>query len=159
MPVRTRIAALLAALVLTLGLSSAVASPAHAAYIDCWTGYACVFDGQNGTGALLFASNAPRGSCVNIPSSVNDRATSYVNRLSGRGFQVYRDAGCQGHALHKDNGYGGSTQPFPPLNAPYPTYLNASGNFINIDNEVLPGCGHPDHCDNNIASSFFFNNG
>ncbi len=71
--------------------------------------------------------------------------------------QVYRDANCTGHGLHKDNGFGGSTQPFPSLNAPYPQYLNSNGNFIQIDNLVLPGCSQPDHCDNDKATSIFFN--
>lgn len=147
-----RIRSVFVVLLTTLGLV-AVASPARADFSECWTTYACVFSGANGTGTLLFASDAPPGSCVNLPGSANDLAMSYINRLGNRHFQIYRNAGCSGHALHKNNGFGGATQPFPPAGD------NRLGNFINIDNQAIPGCGQPDHCDNRVATSFYFNNG
>jgi hypothetical protein len=143
-----------AALSLVLGFSAVVviAAPAHAAYSDCWTGNFCLFDGNDGSGQLLFSTSAPRGTCVNIPTNENDRANSYINRLGVRYAQVYRDANCTGHGLHKTNGFGGPSQPFPPAGD------NRQGSFINVNNVVLPGCSNPDHCDRNIATSIWLNN-
>lgn len=149
-----------AALLLGAGLAVTAATPAQAAFIDCPNGRVCLFRDLNGTGGILVSIAWSPGTCYNVPTDANDRATSYVNRLPGtRHMQVYRNAGCSGHALHKDNGFGGSTQPFPSLNAPYPEYLNSSGNFINVDSPVIPGCSVPDHCDNDIATSIWFNTG
>jgi len=146
-------------LLVALGITFTAVTPAHAAYTDCPLNFVCLFLNRDGGGGYIVNIYQAPGTCYNVPSSANDRATSYVNRLSStRSMQVYRNANCSGHALHKDNGFGGSTQPFPSSNAPYPTNVNGSGNFINIDNLVLPGCSLPDHCDNDIATSIWFNN-
>lgn len=149
---KRKIAALLVGLAVALGLTGVAASPAQAAYNDCWTGYFCLFDNPDGNGLLLFAAWSQPGTCINVPTSANDRADSYINRLGVRYAQVYRDANCTGHALHKTNGFGGPNQPFPSAGE------NRQGSFINVDNVVLPGCGSPDHCDRNIATSIWFNN-
>jgi len=149
----------LAVLALAAAAFAAATAPAQAdgvtvtVYGDCASNHFCLFIDRDGSGGIIFQVTSGWGTCVNLQTSANDRATSYANRLIGRHAEVYRDANCTGHALHKDNGFGGPTQPFPS------TGTNSIGNFINVNNPVVPGCSAPDHCDNDIATSVWFNNG
>lgn len=141
-----RVATVAAGVLVALGL---LATPARAAYSDCFVGYVCVWDGLNASGTLLFAASTTPGHCVNVPTSANDRAESFYNHLTntGKGAQFYRDANCTGHGLHDTTGYGGPTQPF---------LAGYMGNFILLDNPQQFGCQN--HCDRNIATAIWFNN-
>jgi len=141
--VKRRLATLLAALVAALGLTAVTAGPASASWDACIPDRVCLWDGNDATGTFLFMQLWAPGTCVNVITSINDRANSFRNRMSaGRGVQFYRDANCTGHAMHHTNGYGGPNGPFLP---------GAFGNFISDGKATC-------HCDRNIVTSVIYNN-
>jgi hypothetical protein len=118
---------------------------ANASWSQCWIGHVCIWDINSGSGTLLYSAHAqPPGTCQNIPSSAEDRANSFYNHMNnGRHVQFYGGDNCSGHALHKNDGSGGSLDPY---------YDGETGTFIDTGTS-------PCHCDSNRASSIFFNTG
>lgn len=139
-----RFGALALAILVAAGLATAVATPAQANYDNC-DNRVCLYDDING-GSFLYGVYAGPGTCVNIPSPVNDRADSFYNALftSARHAQFYQNANCTGHAMHDTTGFGGTTQPFP---------AGRLGTFIRDLSHI--SC----HCDRNKVTSIFFNTG
>jgi hypothetical protein len=87
---------------LTAGLTVVAVSPAQAAYSDCPNNRVCLFDSNNG-GTLIWAGYVSPGICHNLPSDVNNRANSFVNKLDGieRAVQFYDNSNCQPIALRR----------------------------------------------------------
>jgi Peptidase inhibitor family I36 len=101
---------------LAVTMVGAAGTPAQAvdaaSWDECWIGYACIWDGINSAGGILFAINGRAGTCVNVPASANDRAESFYNKLigSGRAIQLYQHANCTGIQLRRQA--NGSAGPF-----------------------------------------------
>lgn len=91
------IAALVAALLASIGLTLITAAPAAASFSECVTSQAvCLFDGDNGGDPLLiYFTDIRSGACLNLPPSVNDRTNSAVSfRPSNVTF--YGNINCSG---------------------------------------------------------------
>lgn len=100
----------LVVLTVVVGVTTVVANPAHAAYSNCPLGNVCIWDGLNGSGSPMYVHSGAPGTCINLPSSVNNRAESFYNHLSGlnRAVQFYDGSGCTGTLLRRQsNGSGG----------------------------------------------------
>jgi hypothetical protein len=130
-------------LAVALALVGISAVPASAAYSNCWTGYVCIWDGNDGTGDLIFSYSAGPGVCANVPASANDRANSFYNRMysTGRYVQFFQHAGCTGHILHNTANDDG------------PFSSGWLGNFEQLSQHQF--C----HCDRNILTSMRFSGG
>lgn len=65
-----RLAAVLMAVAMLLGITLVSASPASAAYSDCPAGQSCMWTGQSATGVIFtvaFSAYDPVGTCWNLP--------------------------------------------------------------------------------------------
>jgi Peptidase inhibitor family I36 len=145
-----RLRAALVALVVVVGLTSAVASPAQAALSDCWYGYVCMWAENGGpayTGTIHRIPAMPLGYCYNIPSGsgFNDKADYFANELATRHVQFYRDRDCTGHLLHRQSDC---------WQGPFRGQTYGQFQF-----KSTFSCSHSATYDANSATSVFFNTG
>ncbi len=116
---KRKVQAAIVALVAMFSITVVAPTPAQAAYSDCWIGYVCIWDGDNGSNALLFSAGGPgvtSPTCINVPSSANDKADSFYNNrrstVGGRDVRFWLNAGCSGRVLCMEN-FGGCGPFFP----------------------------------------------
>jgi hypothetical protein len=148
--IKRRLSALLAALLLTLGIGAVAASPAFAAWDGCESGYVCMYDGNGGTG-IRHSYHGVSGYCTNINDVPNTANSFYNRRNDSKHIQVYSARNCTGTLLCKQSiavlecESGASDGPFPVGTAA--TFLESSRRG--------GGCW----CHRNNAESIFFNTG
>lgn len=94
--VRRGLAALGVVLLVTFGLNFATASTASAAPY-CQNGYVCIYEHTGGNGASSWYS-ASYGTCINLSSAWNDRASSVRNGMPF-GVRLWQNSNCSGWAV------------------------------------------------------------
>jgi peptidase inhibitor family I36 len=130
----------------------AAPAPVQASLSSCTFNFVCLWDGDNyETGTFLGQWQSGRGTCVNLPSLVNDKANSFYNHMDpepvtgvGRHMQLYRDINCTGYALRVNVRCSSGCTWWA---GPYPASYH---------NNLLTVLGTSD---DNRASSIWFNSG
>ena len=93
-----RLFAVLATIIMALGVTVAVSSPAAAAWEDCPNGQSCMWSGQNGTGIILtmaFSNYDPVGTCHDLPLAMKSNGESARTRFGNNyGLEFYDHDGC-----------------------------------------------------------------
>jgi hypothetical protein len=128
-PVRTRIASIIAALALAMGITFVAASPAHAAWEGCPTGArVCTYINANG-GTPVYYYTGPIGTCIDIGYPYDEEISSVWNRFTFHKvyFYMWSDS-CTGLSVVVD--------PLPPngnkKNYGNDMYANDSFNSLKI---------------------------
>lgn len=91
-----------ATLLVALGLTVAVASPASASYSACPSGHACVYTSAGGTGSMfdIVYSTHLSPPCWNFAATYNNTISSVITLYgSGHGLRLFVDNNCGGAAL------------------------------------------------------------
>lgn len=90
-----RLAAVLAAIVLTVGLGG---TAAQAAPVDCPTAQICFWVHTDYAGN--YVNYAPDvlgfGTCINFPAGFNNQISSWVSKNNTYGARMYQNGGCGG---------------------------------------------------------------
>ena len=133
---KRRIVSGLAAILVAVGLSFAIASPAHASFTWClaFSSQICMAEHHDGNGARV-TDNGPIGACQPLGGFWNDRISSIKNTFSNSAGKVmfWFDANCDG--IHYTFNAGTTN------NLPWLPNDEFSSFCVGPDDFAPPGCG------------------